>query len=109
MIFADGAPLQAAVKRSCEIDPVETQDHVGGGDGLGQRRRQEHTRRVDVQRMVGRKRGADLEIGHHHGTQRFGERDARVPRGRIARDAPDQEQRTDGRAQHARRLEHGIR
>ena len=54
MIFAAGFAVAGRAERAGEVDPVETQDHVGAGDRLARPRPQQDAGRVDVQRMVGR-------------------------------------------------------
>ena len=81
--------LQCAGK----VDPVEAQDHV---------RRRDQLRAVrgrgarGMQRMVGRKAGPGLAVGHHPCADRFGELDAPLPRFRIARGAALQDHRPLG-------------
>ena len=54
--------------------------------------------------MVGRERGAELEIREHAGAEPFGERDARLPVFGLARGAADHQHRALGRLQQGYRL-----
>ena len=67
-------------ERAPEIDPVEAQDYVGLRDDVGGLARQQHAGRGAMQWMIGRKGGADLEIGEHARAEQLCERDALVPR-----------------------------
>ena len=60
-----GRGLAAArgLERAREVDPVEAHDDVRRRDDRGGVGRQDHRGRADVQRVIGRKRGADLEVG----------------------------------------------
>ena len=85
---------------AAEIDPVEAEDDVGvlhrgdqivGGEGR---------RIADVQRMIGRERRADLEVGGDARVDRLGELDAALPVLDLARHAAGQDQRLLGAEQH---------
>ena len=88
-------------ERAPEIDPVEAQDYVGLRDDVGGLARQQHAGRSAMQRMIGRKGGADLEVGEHARAEQLCERDALVPTIHAAADAPDQDHRILRRLQQA--------
>ena len=104
MTLADGVGPSVA-HRAGEIDPVEAEDDVDvlqSLDALGRDR----ARRAGIERMVGRKARADLEIGHHARIERFGERHAGIPGLRIARGAAGENQNLLRPLEHGRRLAH---
>ena len=93
-----------------EIDPVEAEDDVGVADRVGRLGRQHDAAgRAGMQRMIGRERGADLEIGDHARAEALGQRDARVPGVEIARDAAGEDHRMLGVAQQVGGLRDGVR
>ena len=113
MILASRTPalgrLDAGLERAGEVDPVEAEDDVGLLDRRHQLVVDERRRRADVQRMIGRKGRADLEVGADLGAERLGERDARRPGLRVARQPAGEDQRMLGGAQHRDRLAHPPR
>ena len=75
-----GKSVAGRAQRPGEIDPVEAEDDVGFGDGLGGVGHREDAGAGDVQRMVGGEGGADLEVGDDAGAEGFGEGETRSPR-----------------------------
>ena len=84
--------IACSLQRARQIDPVERQNDVCRGDSLGCGRHQHHCRRVDVERMLGRERGADFQIGHHAGAEQFRQRQSSIPVRHRARHATHQDQ-----------------
>ena len=97
------------LQRARQIDPVEAQDDIGGGDGLPRLLRQERRRCAEMQRMVGGKYRGAFEIGHHAGAQRLRQRHAIGPFPLAVRAAPHQDHRLLRRAQHRHRARHLLR
>ena len=98
----------ARLERAAEIDPVETEDHVGvlhGGDHVVGR---EGGREAEMQRMVGRERRADLEVGHDARVERLGKLDALLPVLFLARHAAGEDQRLLGAGESVDGLLHQI-
>ena len=77
-------------QRAGKIDPVEAQDDVRATHGLDAVRRQA-VRCTGIERMIGRKTRADLEIGGDPGVEGFRERDPVIPGFLAARGAAGQD------------------
>ena len=96
-----GGTADAARRLECatEIEPVETQNNIGLPQGFGDLRARENCRRADMERMIGRERGSDAQIGRNACAQRFSQSDAGLPRLGPARNTPSQNDWVFGGAQ----------
>ena len=99
-----GLAAAGALQCPSQIDPVEAQYHIRRGDQLGAGRRQRSRGAGGVQRVIGRKSGAGLAVGHHPRADRLGEFDAPLPRLGITGRAPHQDDRTLGAGEQFGRL-----
>ena len=88
-----------------QVGPAEAEDEVRGPDQPGGRGRQEHARRIRLQRVPGREDRAVLEVGDHQRPVPFGQGDPAVPVLLIAPEAAKQEERT---ARFAEKLQRGL-
>ena len=103
------AVRERALAGAGEVDPVEAEDHVGGAQGLlGLRAERGRSGRPGMQRMIGRERGAELELGDDLGVERLGERDALVPALQAARHPAHQDDRILRRLEQRRGLRHQV-
>ena len=98
----------AGFEGAAEVDPVEAEDHVGFLDRSDQVVGGKRRREAEMQRMVGRERRADLEVGHDPRVDCFGELDALLPIVFLARHAAGQDQRLLGIDQQISGLLHQL-
>ena len=82
-----GAGVLGLTQRAAEIDPVERDDDIGFAQQFARIPAEHVERRTVMRRMIGRKHGALLEIGHHAGAEPLGEFYARRPVFGLARAA----------------------
>ncbi len=94
-------------QRAGKVDPVQAQNDVGVADGRDAVGR-DIARCAGVERMIGRETRADLEVGDDAGVERFGKRDAGIPRFLAAGGASSEDHDLLGRFQRCRRLVHQI-
>ena len=100
MIFADGAgprPRRAPARST----QSRTQDHVGGAQCRHGFKRYV-TRRAGMQWVIGREARADFQVSDDAGAERFGERNAGLPRLVVPRGASRQDHDFLGRLQKRR-------
>ena len=100
-----GAESAAILERAGGIEPVEAEDHVGVADRLDRGCvERHHARRADMQRVIGREGGGDLEIGDDLRAEPLGKFHARIPSLDGARAAAGEDERMLGVLEQACRL-----
>src|SRR5215472_6334436 len=105
MTFADGdgPKARSAPARSTQSRLSTTSTFFNPSTLSGDR-----ARRTDIERMIGRKARANFEIGDYTGVQRFGKRNARVPRLAAARGSAGKKQNLFRAFEHFGCLADGI-